>query len=298
MAKIKMEWSLGEIDEKIKPIHVENMEKDVYESKYKGTLTCIHGCDARIKFTERKNKITFYSTWNGEGAKHNEYCEFHVKYKGKAGRKKLVAEEKNREISDEQIERAIDRKIKNLKQTYNGENGGEKNQGTYLIENLGEKNVAISVDSNEISKKSERGAYVTSIEASLINQTYLDRRKCVFGVIKSIEYRYSDNNELYGYANLVNDKYQISAYLPPSFYRDNYIDEINFKNALDILKEEINNKHKFAMVVCFGRIGNKKDSKKDYNINIIKPMHIKINEMTLEEILRKKSIKEIKYNVI
>ena len=46
---------LSNIDGENKPIYVQNMEKDVYENVYKGNLTCIHGCEARIKFTERKN---------------------------------------------------------------------------------------------------------------------------------------------------------------------------------------------------------------------------------------------------
>lgn len=37
-----------------KPIHCEDLDKNDYETKYKGHLTCIKGCKARIKYTERK----------------------------------------------------------------------------------------------------------------------------------------------------------------------------------------------------------------------------------------------------
>ena len=40
--------------------------KNEYERKYKCKLNCIKGCNARIKFTERKNNIKFFSTWNKE----------------------------------------------------------------------------------------------------------------------------------------------------------------------------------------------------------------------------------------
>ena len=44
-----------------------------YEAKYKGYLTCIKGCQARIKFTQRKkNDIKFFSTWNKEGNLHEK----------------------------------------------------------------------------------------------------------------------------------------------------------------------------------------------------------------------------------
>lgn len=50
-----------------KPIHCEDLDKNDYETKYKGHLTCIKGCKARIKYTERKNNVKFFSTWNKEG---------------------------------------------------------------------------------------------------------------------------------------------------------------------------------------------------------------------------------------
>lgn len=66
-----------------KKIYCENLEKNEYEAKYKGYLTCIKGCQARIKFTQRKNDIKFFSTWNKEGNLHEKSCPYHVDYKGK-----------------------------------------------------------------------------------------------------------------------------------------------------------------------------------------------------------------------
>ena len=39
---------------KKKKIYCGDLDKNDYETKYKGHLTCIKGCPAKIKFTERK----------------------------------------------------------------------------------------------------------------------------------------------------------------------------------------------------------------------------------------------------
>ena len=92
-----------------KKIYCENLEKNEYEAKYKGYLTCIKGCQARIKFTQRKNDIKFFSTWNKEGNLHEKSCPYHVDYKGKMGRKKLNAYYQSIELSEEIILRRLKR---------------------------------------------------------------------------------------------------------------------------------------------------------------------------------------------
>lgn len=57
-----------------KKIYCGDLDKNDYETKYKGYLTCIKGCPAKIKFTERKNNVKFFSTWNKQGKLHNEGC--------------------------------------------------------------------------------------------------------------------------------------------------------------------------------------------------------------------------------
>lgn len=297
MANVKMHWCLRNNDDKRKPVYIENMEKDTYEQEYKGKLTCIHGCDARIKFTERKNGIKFYSTWNKEGDKHSEDCEFHVKYKGKVGRKRLMADEEKRQMTEDQIKNAIERKIKNLKYKYIEVNGGKENQATNSVENTGVEREKVSSGNGESTDSNSKRENITSIEASLINSTYIDRRKCVYGVIDNVQYEYSESNELYGYLNLQNEYNKVSVYFPPAFYNDEYSTEDELKRLMDILKEEINNKDKKIIVVCFGKITNKKNKHDEFNINVINPLHIKINEMSIKQILINKSIKEIDYDI-
>ena len=50
--------------DKKKDSYCGDLDKNDYETKYKGHLTCIKGCPAKIKFTERKNNVKFFSTWN------------------------------------------------------------------------------------------------------------------------------------------------------------------------------------------------------------------------------------------
>lgn len=293
MAKVIMEWCLFNKEQ----IYIENMEKDEYEKKYKGKLRCIHGCNARIKYTERKNGIKFYSTWNKEGNKHSETCEFHVKYKGKQGRKKLRAEEEKRTVSDIQIQNAIDRKINNLKKEFKETNGGKENQGTNKVYNTGESTVKVSLEKNDVGGGNSGRENVTSINASFINSTYVERRKCVYGMIKNVQYNYSDNKELYGYLNLKNDKYQVSVYFPKAFYSNEYLKEDDFKSIMDILVDEINERGKECMVVCFGEIRYKEKSKDKFNINVISPNHIKINEMSLNQIFTRRLVNQVDYSI-
>lgn len=295
MANIKMDWCLKNTNDKKEPVYIENMEKDAYEQEYKGKLTCIHGCDAKIKFTERKNGIKFYSTWNKEGDKHRGDCEFHVKYKGKVGRKRLMSDEEKRQITEEQIENAIERKIRSLKYKYVEVNGDKDNQGTNSVVNTGTERVKVSSGEGESTDINSKRENVTSIESSLINSTYIDRRKCVYGHINNVQYEYSESNELYGYLNLENEHHKVSVYFPPAFYNNEDSNEDELKKLMDILKEEINIKKKKAMVVCFGKITYKKKKHSEFNINVINPIHIKINEMSINEILIAKSIKEINY---
>ena len=297
MANVIMEWCLSNIDGENKPIYVQNMEKDVYENVYKGNLTCIHGCEARIKFTERKNGIKFYSTWNKEGSKHKEDCEFHVNYKGKAGRKRLIAEEEKRQITEEQIENAIERKIKNLKLKNINENGGIKNQSTNKVEETGVGIGKVSSENVEPTALGVKRENVTSIEASLINSTYIERRKCVYGMIKNAQYEYSESGELYGYLNLDNEHHRVSVYFPPAFYNEEHSDEEKLMNFMEILKNEINENEKKIMVVCFGKIKNEKTKKDEFNIHVINPLHIKINEMSVDKILQNQCINEISYEI-
>lgn len=54
MGRTKIEWA----NYNGKDIFVRTLSKEDYDSEYKGKLTCIHGCNARIRFTERKMELS------------------------------------------------------------------------------------------------------------------------------------------------------------------------------------------------------------------------------------------------
>ena len=58
-----------------KEIYCGDLDKNDYETKYKGHLTCIKGCPARIKFTERKNKISEVTGRSGENPSPDGFRE-------------------------------------------------------------------------------------------------------------------------------------------------------------------------------------------------------------------------------
>ena len=109
-AKSKVEGEEGKF------IWCEQLDKSEYDSKYKGLLGCKNGCEARIKFTQRKNNVKFFSTWNKEGNLHKEKCPYHVDYKGKIGRAKLEAFYQSIELDDETILRRLKDKMEKLLQ--------------------------------------------------------------------------------------------------------------------------------------------------------------------------------------
>ena len=137
-----------------KKIYCENLEKNEYEAKYKGYLTCIKGCQARIKFTQRKNDIKFFSTWNKEGNLHEKSCPYHVDYKGKMGRKKLNAYYQSIELSEEIILRRLKRKMEGLLKQYSDEDIIDPPNGSMEVDVIGEDEVAV-FEGDENGKKSE-----------------------------------------------------------------------------------------------------------------------------------------------
>lgn len=299
MSKYKMKWCLYNKEDTLKKCYIDNIDKDEYDNKYKGKLKCINGCKARIKFTEKKNGKKFFSTWNKEGKAHDQECEYHTKYMGIYGRKRLLAEEEKMQINDEQIEASIKRKINALKKTYRGEYEQDKKQGTNTIIPTGDMTVKVGVNDEFqgegiISKRQN----IRSMDASLIDRSHEKLYKSVYGVVENVQYKYSDEGELYGYLNLKNDYYGISVYFPTAYYEGNLIAKQVLEDSLNILKNEINNNNKKAIVICYGQIRPKKGSKNEYNIHVINPKHILINEMTIEGIYRSNNLNEIDYDIL
>lgn len=303
MSRDKMEYAMYKNPEsnRKKDVYYEDLNTEEYEAKYRNNLTCINGCEARVKFTQRKNNIKFFSTWNGEGNKHNEECPFNVNYKGKIGREKLKAYYEKRPINDEDIKNTLLSKIRGLKRRYNGEDSRKVNVGSKEVEKNGEKDVPVNYDdeleSNELNAKSRREHNITSIDAKFLSTIYIGTRKCVYGIGNNVQID-NKNGDDFGYINLENRGYSVAVYFPKAFYsQENGITLEDFKRFFKILKVEINEKpERKAVIVCYGEI--KRKDKKGVNISIINEAHIFINDMSVREILSEGNLKDIDYDIV
>ena len=159
-------------------IYCGDLEKNDYETKYKGHLTCIKGCSAKIKFTERKNNIKFFSTWNKEGHLHKEGCPYHVDYKGKVGRKKLRAYYESIELSEEAILRRLQRKMEGLLREYSDENIIDPPNGSREVYVVGEDE-AVVFEGDENGNKSEYTPRIQYEDAEYISTDDIGCRKWV-----------------------------------------------------------------------------------------------------------------------
>jgi len=301
MSKEKIEWSIyiNKENEEQKQVYYEDLDREEYKSKYKNNLNCINGCIARVKFTHRKNNVKFFSTWNGDGDKHNEGCPFHVEYKGKMGRLKLKAFYEKREVNDDDIRKTLLNKIRGLKRKYNGEEDNKTPLNSMEIEESGQMIVptdsrdGIAVVDMELRKRRKHN--IMSIDANYLTMIDIGTTRCIYGIGNTAQID-SRNGEDFGYINLKNRGYTVAVYFPKAFYsQENGISLDDFKRLFKILKLEINNNHKKNVIVCYGEIGRK--DKKGVNINIINEAHIYINDMSVRQILAEGKLKEIDYGI-
>lgn len=304
MGSNKFEWAIytnpetGETEE----VKYSDMNKDEYKSKYRGNLSCINKCKAKIKFTQKTNGRVFFSNSSKQGDKHDEGCQFGVQYKGRNGKNKLIAYYKNLNVSKEDIKNSIKNKISTLKRKYNGEDRYKEQTYTNEIDKIGEKGVSEENVSNNPSVENDSSVgrkKIMSLDANHLGKDSVGVVKCVYGKAKSAEIKYKDG-EYYGYINLKNEDYNVAAYCPKAFYsQENGINEEEFVNLFKILKDNMDqNYNKKFIVVCYGEIRKKKKENNGLNIQILDSDYLTINEMTVKEILRTKKIKNIDYDII
>ena len=196
MAKKIMYAKLNVEGDKKKKIYCGDLDKNDYETKYKGHLTCIKGCPAKIKFTERKNNVKFFSTWNKEGHLHKEGCPYHVDYKGKVGRKKLSAYYESIELSEETILRRLQRKMEGLLRQYSDEDIIDPPNGSMEVDVIGEDE-AVVFEGDENGNKSE---YMPRIH------------------YEDAEYISTDDKRKFAYFNLATKHSTVNIAFPEAFY--------------------------------------------------------------------------------
>ncbi len=292
MATTKIRWANYVIDGEIKAtIYFDELDTDLYESKYKGNLYCVNGCEARIKFTQRKNNTKFFSTWNKEGDLHSEECEFHVKYKNKIGRMKLIAKHEAVEVKTEHILNTIKNRINSMKGKKKPKKG--ESNGTNVIQNIGVKEVNVVNEEGGHTVNGNKNVYIGSLDAEYMTEAYVDLRKCVYGKIDNVQISDGNNEETYAYFNLVNKHFKVSVHIPPAFYYSENNNILNFKEFIKVLQDNINLNDKEYIFVGVGFIRHKKGE--GLNLRILNKDHFVINETSYDKILRDREIKELDY---
>jgi len=270
----------------IKKILYKYLDKDLYNSKYKGYLFCISdGCNAMIKFTHRKNGKKFYSTWNGQGEDHDISCPYYLRLKGKVERKKILEQIQSAPITDEHIAKTIANKSKNLKMKEELIQKSIKKKTKKIIEG-DSTTITTSSDNGEIDSNGNSKVRIFSLDSNYITPDYIGYRKCVFGKIKSAHF---DINHGYAYINLANEQYQISIYFPESFYSDPVkTTKAALQNFINTIEENIK-KEKELVIICVGMIRHK-EKKKGLNVHVINPIHLMVNDLSYNDINTKHKI--------
>lgn len=266
-----------------KKIYCENLEKNEYEAKYKGYLTCIKGCQARIKFTQRKNDIKFFSTWNKEGNLHEKSCPYHVDYKGKMGRKKLNAYYQSIELSEEIILRRLKRKMEGLLKQYSDEDIIDPPNGSMEVDVIGEDEVAV-FEGDENGKKSEYLPRIYYEDAEYISTDDIGCRKSVYGFISNVQLEEDKKKGKYAYFNLATKHSTVNIAFPEAFYSNELSSGVQeFEIYVSKVKELVQKHPNKIMVIAYGEITRKKKDKNGVNVSVISPNRILVDNKTYKQ---------------
>lgn len=268
-----------------KKIYCENLEKNEYEAKYKGYLTCIKGCQARIKFTQRKNDIKFFSTWNKEGNLHEKSCPYHVDYKGKMGRKKLNAYYQSIELSEEIILRRLKRKMEGLLKQYSDEDIIDPPNGSMEVDVIGEDEVAV-FEGDENGKKSEYLPRIYYEDAEYISTDDIGCRKSVYGFISNVQLEEDKKKGKYAYFNLATKHSTVNIAFPEAFYSNELSSGVQEVEIYVSKVKELVQKHpNKIMVIAYGEITRKKKDKNGVNVSVISPNRILVDNKTYKQLV-------------
>ena len=268
-----------------KKIYCENLEKNEYEAKYKGYLTCIKGCQARIKFTQRKNDIKFFSTWNKEGNLHEKSCPYHVDYKGKMGRKKLNAYYQSIELSEEIILRRLKRKMEGLLKQYSDEDIIDPPNGSMEVDVIGEDEVAV-FEGDENGKKSEYLPRIYYEDDEYISTDDIGCRKSVYGFISNVQLEEDKKKGKYAYFNLATKHSTVNIAFPEAFYSNELSSGVQeFEIYVSKVKELVQKHPNKIMVIAYGEITRKKKDKNGVNVSVISPNRILVDNKTYKQLV-------------
>ena len=248
-------------------------------------MTCIKGCPARIKFTERKNNVKFFSTWNKEGHLHKEGCPYHVDYKGKMGRKKLSAYYESIELSEETILRRLQRKMEGLLRQYSDEDIIDPSNGSMEVDAIGEDE-AVVFEGDENGNKSEYMPRIRYEDAEYISTDDIGCRKSVYGFISNVQLEEDKNKREFAYFNLATKHSTVNIAFPEAFYSNELSAGMEeFEIYISKVKELVEKYPDKIMVIAYGDITKKKRDKNGVNVSVISPNRILVNNKTYKQIV-------------
>lgn len=268
-----------------KIIYCGDLDKNDYETKYRGHLTCIKGCPAKIKFTERKNNVKFFSTWNKEGHLHKESCPYYVAYKGKIGRKKLRAYYECIELSEETILHRLQRKMEGLLRQYSDEDIIDPQNGSMEVDIIGEED-AVVFEGDENGNKSEYMPRIHYEDAEYISIDDIGCRKSVYGFISNVQLEEDKNKRKYAYFNLATKYSVVNIAFPEAFYSNELSSGIEeFEIYISKVKQLVKKYPDKIMVIAYGDITKKKRDKNGVNVSVISPNRVLVNGNTYKQIV-------------
>lgn len=271
--------------EKERNIYCNDMDKEDYDSKYKEHLTCINGCRARIKFTQRKNNIKFFSTWNKEGKLHNKDCPYYVEYKGIMGREKLHAHFKNIELDDETIFKRIKRKYVELHKNYLGNESLVPDKGSMNIQNKGEKFIDTAVNS-DTGEESYNGNNIRHKDANYVTTDDLGSIISVYGKIKNVWIDENKDGTKFAYINYDTENTYVNILLSEVFYSNEYSNGVGeFERFISKINKLVDSSSEPIEVIAYGEITKKKIRESGVNVSVINPKRILVDNSSYKEIL-------------
>ncbi len=237
MKESKISWAeFRENGKKIQIYHAA-IDEDLYNQKYRGKLFCINGCIAKMKFTHRKDGLKFFSTWNKDGALHNEDCPYHVNYQNEIGRKILEALYLKQPLNNNHIKMTIRNKFLALKEKLPVED--DEKTTTNRVRRTGKDTIPVYSDDGSTTDEYIGRIRVGSLDARLITKDYINLRKCVFGVIKSVYMDSTDSGNRYLYLNM-ESKINFSIYFTVAFYSAEHNSLEDFLKFYDSIKKLAN----------------------------------------------------------
>jgi hypothetical protein len=284
----KIQYALSYLEDKVVALNCKDVDRDEYNAKLRGKLKCINGCEARIKFTQRKNNIKFFSTWNKDGHLHTAECPYHVDYIGKIGREKLDAYFKNGSLDEGYIERSLKRKAEALQRNIDLRKIEHPVNGSMQVDIINTGIAPVYLVGDEEQSESEKRAYISSQDAEYLTMDDGKRHIHVYG---RVVHAYIGNNDSgdgnkYGYINLKQGSIPVSMVMSQSFYANEKINGIDdferFMKALIKYKEE--NKEKVITAIAYGELAYKK-KEKGLNVLVTSPGRIIINNKTVKQII-------------